>query len=239
MMRGALIWVVLAFIVLGWARAMMRRTERAYDDTMPEAKRFRHNTLDLFASNAVSGSRTQELLNDAAAAGAQHVRDLLGPTGKNANRSLTNKLLKNSGFPPLYNFEVRYLNLKSGREERTKISMLLPHELLAMLVRFGDRDAIYATDGMDPQTLEHLRLCEANAGEHLVGLGLWGDGAPCNWDRTESLEVFSINLPGLTGRSFFLLIGGDAASSTGGHDASSRARAKHNHQDRTARCGCR
>jgi len=34
----------------------------------------------------------------------------------------------------------------------------------------------------------------------LLGLGLWGDGIPCNWDRTESVEVVALNLPGLAGK---------------------------------------
>ena len=31
----------------------------------------------------------------------------------------------------------------------------------------------------------------------LAGVGLHGDGVPCNWDRSESVETVSINLPGL------------------------------------------
>ena len=29
-------------------------------------------------------------------------------------------------------------------------------------------------------------------------LGMWGDGAPCNWDRSGSIEAFSMLLPGLS-----------------------------------------
>ena len=47
---------------------------------------------------------------------------------------------------------------------------------------------------------EHLRYCEERAGATLLGLGLWGDGVPCNWDRTESVETLSLNLPGQKGR---------------------------------------
>ena len=34
----------------------------------------------------------------------------------------------------------------------------------------------------------------------MVPIGLWGDGVPCNWDRTESVEVVSMNLPGQDGQ---------------------------------------
>ena len=37
--------------------------------------------------------------------------------------------------------------------------------------------------------------------EMLWGFGLHGDGVPCNYDRTESVMLTSINLPGLTGRN--------------------------------------
>jgi hypothetical protein len=39
--------------------------------------------------------------------------------------------------------------------------------------------------GVDPKTL--------------IPLGLWGDGVPFNFDRSESLECFTLKLPGLTG----------------------------------------
>ena len=34
----------------------------------------------------------------------------------------------------------------------------------------------------------------------MTPIGLWGDGVPCNWDRTESVEVISMNLPGQDGQ---------------------------------------
>jgi hypothetical protein len=33
----------------------------------------------------------------------------------------------------------------------------------------------------------------------LIALGLWGDGVPCNWDRTESVETVCLDLPGQEG----------------------------------------
>jgi hypothetical protein len=52
---------------------------------------------------------------------------------------------------------------------------------------------------MDPKTLAHLQFCEEQAGEQLLGLGIWGDEVPCNWDRSESVAVLGMNMPGLTG----------------------------------------
>ena len=76
----------------------------------------------------------------------------------------------------------------------------LPHELLETLARYGDKEVLLATDGLDPLALKHLRKCEAKAGDRLVPLGLWGDGVPVNWDRTESVECFSLNMPGQPSR---------------------------------------
>ena len=73
---------------------------------------------------------------------------------------------------------------------------LLPHEVLAVMHRVGDEDKLYDRAGYDPLTLQHLLKCEASAGCQLLGVGLWGDGAPCNWDRSETMEVLSWNLPG-------------------------------------------
>ena len=53
---------------------------------------------------------------------------------------------------------------------------------------------------MDPLSKLHLQRCEREAGSRLVGVGIWGDGAPYNWDRSESVEVFTMNLPGLSGK---------------------------------------
>ena len=38
---------------------------------------------------------------------------------------------------------------------------------------------------------------QMEAGRSLVAMGLWVDGVPVNWDRTESVETFSINFQGI------------------------------------------
>ena len=37
-------------------------------------------------------------------------------------------------------------------------------------------------------------------GVDMIGIGLWLDGVATKWDRTESLDVVTMGLPGLTGR---------------------------------------
>ena len=127
--RACLSWflIALAAVQLCITVAMMRKTERAYDSNTLAAKRFRHNALDLFASNEISAARTQELINDASAAGAGHLRDLLARAGKNANRSLTRRTLQHRSYPKLYTAKVRCWNTKTSSEEESYISLLLPH----------------------------------------------------------------------------------------------------------------
>ena len=89
---------------------------------------------------------------------------------------------------------------ETEREVQTWIALWLPHELLAKLYFYGVPDALRSTEGMDPLTKEHWARCCAEAGvDDMLGLGIWGDGCPCNWDRTRSLEVLSMSLPGLAG----------------------------------------
>ena len=49
---------------------------------------------------------------------------------------------------------------------------------------------------MDPVSLAHLQHCESEALCELLGIGIWGDGAPTQWDRSESIDVISMSLPG-------------------------------------------
>lgn len=47
--------------------------------------------------------------------------------------------------------------------------------------------------------LEHIAMqMQLNTSE-LVPLGIWGDGVPCNFDRSESLEMLTWSLPGMSG----------------------------------------
>ena len=77
------------------------------------------------------------------------------------------------------------------------VDILLPHEVLSALSRFANPDVLHARDGLDPKSEAHLSRVESVAGDRFVSIGLWGDGVPCNWDRSETLEVFTLSLPGL------------------------------------------
>ena len=79
---------------------------------------------------------------------------------------------------------------------------LLPHEMVAAICKLSDVPSLLTQEGMDPGTRAHLTDAAVELRvppESLLGLGLWCDGVPCNYDRTESLEVFTLNFPGFGG----------------------------------------
>ena len=79
------------------------------------------------------------------------------------------------------------------------MSFHLPHEIVQILQKHSILEKLLDRDGLDPVALRHLLSCEEEAACILLALGLWFDECPCNWDRTESIAVLSLNLPGQTG----------------------------------------
>ena len=77
--------------------------------------------------------------------------------------------------------------------------MLLPHEVAHVLHNHLNVESLWDRSSLVALTREHAESCERKARCSSLPMGLWGDGAPCNWDRPESLEVFALNLPGPTG----------------------------------------
>jgi len=181
---------------------MLHKTKRPYESLALEpAQRFKRNVIDLYAGNVLSASRTAELLEDAAGAGIQACSLGSRPVSKsNKSRSLRRKLSKGSAWPSLYECPVRVWDTKTTQVVVRDMSFWLPHEVVASLAKnASSMENIFDRTSLDPQSLQHLLHCQEQAPARLVAVGLWGDAAPCNWDRIESLQVFSLNLPGLSG----------------------------------------
>ena len=68
-----------------------------------------------------------------------------------------------------------------------------------VLWKQGVSDKLLATDNTDPLSKQHLESCQQDAGCQLLGIGFWADGAPCNWDRSETVDTLAMSLPGLGG----------------------------------------
>ena len=164
-------------------------------------KRLRVNLVDLFASNIVSGQRAQTIFEDCVAAKALHFEDL-GRKGskhkQNHARDLQRRLLRKNKWPALYWARIRVFDPKRSTVVRQWVPLLLPHELLACLSSVNSHASLSALGAAGQQTKDLLAKLAVQFGEpSLLGFGLWGDGVPVNYDRSESVEVLSFNLPGL------------------------------------------
>jgi hypothetical protein len=165
--------------------------------------RMRANLADLFLSGDVSGDRFQTVVNDVTAAGARGVEDLAGkPPGPHTARDIRRRLLKSKSkeWPKLYEASVRTWSTTHQCMTVSKVSFLLPHEVIAQLVPRGDLEKLLTQDGLCAPSRQHLHEASAELGlPSAMPIGLWVDGMPCNSDRTESVEAISMYFPGRKG----------------------------------------
>jgi len=187
---------------------MMGKNRLSYDPSKLSAtERHRANVLDLFSNNLLSGKRCQSLIDDAFGAGNANFRNVSSSsarqhkkprkTGQEA-RDLRQRVLRSSQWPGVYWCEVRVVHKRTKAATTQWVAIWLPHELIACIGEFSDLDKFLQSGDLDPSSQLHLEKCEAAAGEKFLALGLWGDGIPVNWDRSESIETIAISFPGLT-----------------------------------------
>ena len=144
---------------------MQSKHERAYvPEETSAAKRLRLNVTDLFASNTVTGKRTQELLNDAAAGGVNDCTSWRKGITSNTARDLRRKMLKNSAWPTFYEFKVTSTNPRTNKTKKCLVKVMLPSEVLSGMYSRSEHDLFYGRTGMDPKTKEHLEKSKPNSG---------------------------------------------------------------------------
>ena len=173
------------------------RSSSTKDQAVPGAKRLRGQVVDLFASNVIPGALAQEMTNAARDAGLNEFKDLANRrveqrVEKHASRNLRRRLLKTRAWPSVYKALVPTWSQKSQQVVQTEMSFCLPHATLSTLLRFGgDRLDLFDTSQMDPVAFRHFTKMVQKLPQDLpwVAIGLWVDAVPCNWDRSESLEV--------------------------------------------------
>ena len=98
---------------------------------------------------------------------------------------------------PDYLAHIRTWDNRTQKVVWEQVPLQLIHEVVAVLLKYGFSDKLMSKDNLDPLTLNHLLHCEHEAGCKLLGIGIWGDGAPTQWDRSESIDVISLSLPGI------------------------------------------
>jgi len=162
---------------------------------------FQEDVEDLYAENLISANRCQQLLGKAHKAGVKVLKKTVKQLfKKNAARSVLNRRLKNTKWPDKYWAEVRVWDKKTQSEGKQWICIHLIHELLDTIFQLGLKEVILSEDMLDHVGKDHMQWMRTSLGvAELLGFGIHGDGVPCNYDRTESVEVISLNLPGVGG----------------------------------------
>ena len=183
---------------------MLSKNAKGYsEEELPSDKRFRANLADAFLSGQLTGQRACSLFRDAKASGSRHIDDLghLPKHQQNHNSSLKRKLLKGTEWPRLYWAPIRIWCKKKQSIVTEELPFILPHEFVFQLCEKGD-PSIFKLN-LQPDDEEHLRYAAAHMDlpDHtpLLVLGLWSDAVPCNWDRSESIDLVVLNCPSLPG----------------------------------------
>ena len=163
---------------------------------------FIEDVEDLRAENILSGQRAAKLLAKASNAGITIPRRLRRTSGKNQARDLTRSKLKYSKWPDYYYFDCRTRDRKNDKETVANIPIFLPLEILEVIWQLGDPAVFLSVDNLDSAGKKHLAwMNEQLPGDKpMMFWGMHGDGIPCNYDRTESVVMISLNLPGLKGK---------------------------------------
>ena len=180
-----------------------RNSQPASSSTTPASQVFQEDVEDLLAENLVSAQRTSRLLDKATKAGIKGINPKLRKTkGRNQARDAFKSKLKWSKWPGYYWFKCRLRDRRTGKEFTADIPINLPIEILEVLWELGSADALLSEANLDTAGKKHMEFMRTSLGEaQLLGWGMHGDGIPCNYDRTESVIMISLNLPGLAGRN--------------------------------------
>ena len=143
---------------------MLSKQKRAYEpEQLPPDKRLKANIKDIFATNQLSGVRSQELINDIADSGVMGFRSLKKSLKANVARNLRRSFLKGCLWPSVYWGKIRVKSLKTNKEDYEWAAFLLPHELIECIAKYGVADVVMDTKGLDTKTMEHLRRCQDRA----------------------------------------------------------------------------
>lgn len=171
------------------------------------SKRLRRNLADLYLAGTVSAQRAATLFQDAAEDGAKDVSDLAIADGKHSQRDLTRRLLKGSKWPPLYEFDLPIKDKNTTQTALAKCCMLLPHEILYCILQWNQLTLpqVFDNTGLSDKAKRHFDATVPQLGMDpatTVPVGLWADGCPVKWDRSQSIIVVTMNFCGQSNDQF-------------------------------------
>lgn len=173
------------------------------DEAPDPHRRLRSNIRDLFLTNQLSAERTASLYEDAAAAGVQALQDVSGLQAKghrNVHRDLLRRFSKKAKqWPKPYWAQIDCWHPKRQKVQKEWLAFLLPHEWLCKLaLKVEDVGHLASWQGLGPEAqADCARASSELHCQNLIPLSFWCDGVPYNWDRSQSLEVMNVGLPGI------------------------------------------
>ena len=180
-----------------------KRAHRKHEEHEPPHKKLRVVVADAFLSNKIDAQTMREVFELEQQSGVPGFGKLAkaGNSGKSSShtsRDLRRQLLRESKWPAFYYAPVRCWNAKKQVVVTYMLPFLLPHEVLAQLfARAINPDKMKCEANMSRAAQKHLEFAKQELQQPgLIGLGLWGDGCPTKFDRSQSLEVFCWSMPG-------------------------------------------
>ena len=181
---------------------MFHKRAREFAGMAPGPDRMVRNLKHQFLSNQASAASTQELFQDAAAIGIGQARRFAktGAHGKRKNnlaRDLIRACLKGTQWPPVHYVPIEVWDLETQAVITVKLPVLFPHEIVFALAQRSSEAQLQNLDHACQMTKNNVaRACVELSTPGLVAVGLWGDGVPCNFDRSQSLEMLTMSIVG-------------------------------------------
>ena len=176
---------------------------RSRDPQASPGKRLRQNVEHLLSTGSASAQVAGEILADASEAGVGSCSFLWAANRAEVrSETLLNTMLKRSGWPSLYQTTIPALAKDGETVVDAPAAFLLPHEVLSCLWERSSPEVMLDCRGLDELSQGQLTmLCRKWKVEQLLPLSLWADGVPYSWDRAESIEAYTWNLPGQTSKA--------------------------------------
>ena len=154
---------------------MLSKRQKPYDpESLLPSQRLRANVQRLLANNELSAENIGVLCGNINRVATNELADLQRNSSKtNKARFLRGKFTKKNTWMPDYMGNIRTWSTKQQKVVQEVVPMQLIHEIVAVLLKYGDLDVILKTDLMDPLTLGHLRHCGGLQAFGLRPLGRW------------------------------------------------------------------
>ena len=170
-----------------------RRKIEVPEGASPSTK-LRCGVQDLYSSGSLSASRASEILGDAAAGGCSSCYHRSFDKHDGRPRTLDRALAAMSGsqWPQLFTWQVTVAD-REGQSKKVDLAFLLPHEWLHQMVQIGHLPSLQSNT-VDSVVLKNKQRVEKEWGTNIIGLTLWGDGIPYNWDRSESIDAWTLSV---------------------------------------------